>query len=264
MQENPFISTDSYQTDPKHKRVIGDKLSLGTSLYFAPSFIHMLVGNRRLALDGKFDTPTWVSRSNDIMRLLEDCGAKFHVEGLNNISKIDTPVVFISNHMSMLESMLFPGIIAGRREVTFVVKSSLTTHPLFGPTMVARKPIAVDRKDPISDFKAVMEQGVEAINNGISVVIFPQSKRMVDFDSKQFNTLGIKLAKRAKVAVVPVAIKTDFWANGTLFKDIGTLNRALPVHIKFGEPFMIEGPGKKEHQQVIDFIQGNLESWKNK
>jgi 1-acyl-sn-glycerol-3-phosphate acyltransferase len=164
--------------------------------------------------------------------------------------------------MSMLESMVFPGIIASRREVTFVVKSSLTRHKLFGATMRARKPIAVDRKDPISDFKAVMAQGTENLEKGTSVVIFPQSQRMVDFDEKMFNTLGIKLAKKAKVKVVPVAIKTDFWTNGKIFKDISKLDRSKKIHIKFGEPFMIEGPGKKEHQQVIDFIKGNLEKWK--
>ena len=197
----------------------------------------------------------------DILQLIEDCGGKFHIEGLNHITETKEPVVFISNHMSMLESMVFPGLIASRREVTFVVKKRLTTHKLFGATMRARKPIAVDRKDPISDFKAVMAQGTENLENGTSVVIFPQSQRMVDFDEKMFNTLGIKLAKKANVSVIPVAIKTDFWTNGTIFKDISRLDRSKSIHIKFGKPFKIEGPGKKEHQQVIEFIKGNLEKW---
>lgn len=261
MAEGQFIETNNYKTDENHPRSILDKLALGTSMYFGPKFLAMLVGNRNLAIADKFDTKTWASRSMDILHLLENCGAKFHLEGLNNISKSEAPVVFVSNHMSMLETMIFPGIIASRREVTFVVKKSLVSHPLFGPTMRSRKPIAVDRKDPISDFKAVMAQGVTNIENGTSVVIFPQSMRMVKFDPSKFNTLGIKLAKKAKVAIVPVAIKTDFWSNGSLFKDIGKLNRSKTIHVKFGEPFTIEGPGKKEHQNVIDFISENLNNW---
>jgi 1-acyl-sn-glycerol-3-phosphate acyltransferase len=261
MSEGQFFTTNNYKTDVNHPRAILDKISMGTSMYFGPRFLSMLVGNRNLAIADKFDTQTWASRSMDILRLLEDCGAKFDIEGMDNITKLDTPVVFVSNHMSMLETMIFPGIIASRREVTFVVKKSLVSHPLFGPTMRSRKPIAVDRKDPISDFKAVMAQGAENLENGTSVVIFPQSKRMLGFDPKLFNTLGIKLAKKAKVAVIPVAIKTDLWTNGSLFKDIGKLDRNKQVHVKFGEPFMIDGPGKKEHQQVIEFITDNLAFW---
>ena len=261
---NNFIKSNDYRTPYNYQRSIWDRLSFGSPMYFGTRFLSMLVGSRHLALANKFDTKTWAKRSMDILYLTEDCGAKIFIEGLDNITSTGAPVVFISNHMSMMESMIFPGLIASRREVTFVVKKSLTSHSLFGPTMRARKPIAVDRKDPISDFKTVMSQGVEALNNGTSVVIFPQSKRMIDFDASQFNTLGIKLAKKANVAIIPVAIKTDFWGNGKVVKDISVLNRKEPVHIKFGEPIIIDGPGKKEHQKVIDFIQSNLDTWNNK
>ena len=163
--------------------------------------------------------------------------------------------------MSMLESMVLPGLIASRREVTFVVKKSLTTHPIFGPVMRARGPIAVDRQDPISDFKKVMLDGTESLKNNVSVVIFPQSQRMVKFNPKQFNTLGIKLAKNANVKVVPLAIKTDFWENGTLLKDIGVIHRDLRIYFEFGEPISIDGAGKKEQQMIIDHIHSHLKKW---
>ena len=235
---------------------------MGKSAFFLIRFLSLIVSGRKLALAGKFDTPTWVNTSMDIFNLIEDCGGKFHIEGLENISRTKEPVVFISNHMSMLESMIFPGLIASRREVTFVVKKSLTTQRLFGPVMRARNPITVERQDPIADFKKVMNDGLEILENKTSVVIFPQSRRMVDFDPQQFNSLGIKLAKKANVQIVPVAIKTNFWKNGTTFKDIGGIDRKLPIHIKFGEPMSIEGPGKKEHQMVVDFITDHLEKWK--
>ena len=250
-----------YHTVDTYPRAFFDKVSMGTSLYFAVSFLAKLVGNRQLAMANKFDTKTWAARSMDIFRLIESCGGRFNLEGLDNISKTTGPVVFISNHMSMLETMVFPGLIASKREVTFVVKQSLVAHPLFGPVMRARNPITVERHDPIADFKKVMSLGVENLKKNISVVVFPQSKRLVDFDPKNFNTLGIKLAKKAGVHVVPVAIKTDFWKNGKWVKDIGHLDRKLPIYMHFGAPFKIEGPGKKEHQMVIDFIADCLHRW---
>lgn len=257
-----FRNKHTYYTDSSKKRVFWDKLAGGTSIYFGWRFLRQLYGNKKLAEAGKFNTEMWAHRSVEILHNLEDCGAKFVIEGLEYINAVDGPVVFVSNHMSMLETMVFPGIIASNREVTFVVKSSLTTHQLFGPVMRARNPIAVDRKDPISDFKKVMSEGEKHLKNGTSVVVFPQAQRMVEFVPEQFNTLGLKLAKKAKVPMVPVAIKTDFWTNGTVFKDIGRLDRKKPVHIKFGSPITIEGPGKIEQQKVIDFITSHLKKWK--
>jgi len=69
----------------------------------------------------------------NIFKLIENCGGKFHMEGLNNINKTEEAVVFISNHMGTMETMIFPGILASRRPVTFVVKKSLVSHPIFGP-----------------------------------------------------------------------------------------------------------------------------------
>ena len=85
---------------------------------------------------------------------------------MENITKPEKPVLFISNHMSTLETMIFPGIIAPLREVTFVVKESLVKHPLFGDVMRSRNPIVVGRTDPRKDFEAVMNGGIELLKQG--------------------------------------------------------------------------------------------------
>jgi len=59
------------------------------------------------------------------MQFLERTGGRFHITGMENINKSAGPVLFISNHMSTLETMILPCIIAPHREVTFVVKDSL-------------------------------------------------------------------------------------------------------------------------------------------
>jgi len=256
-----FAKIDNYSTPTTHRRALGDRLALNTNAYFAPQFISQLLSNRKLAQKGNYTTEMWANKSLDILRLIENCGGHFHIENMNNISVIKEPVIFISNHMSMLESMVLPGLIAPRREVTFVVKESLVNHKLFGPVMRARNPICVERQNPIADFKKVMEEGPKKIEAGTSIVVFPQSKRNVVFDPEQFNTLGVKLAKKTKAAIIPIALKTDFWKNGKYVKDIGGLNRKLEIHFKFGSPIYIEGNGKQEHQQIIEFIQGELGRW---
>jgi 1-acyl-sn-glycerol-3-phosphate acyltransferase len=157
--------------------------------------------------------------------------------------------------------MVFPGIIAPIKEVTFVVKDSLVKHPLFGPIMRARSPIVVGRSDSREDLVKVMQQGQELLSKGISVIIFPQSHRRVEFIPKEFNSLGVKLAKAANVQVIPVAIKTDFWGNGKYIKEVGRINRNKPIYMDFGAPMSIHGTGKEEHSKIIDFIISHLAKW---
>ncbi len=62
--------------------------------------------------------------------------------------------------------------------------------------------------------------------------------------------------------MIPTALKTDFLGNGKLIKDLGPIHRDREIYFEFGEPIMkIEGSGKQEQQQIIDFIESRLLSW---
>ena len=60
---------------------------------------------------------------------------------------------------------------------------------------------------------------------------------------------------------MPVALKTDFLVPGTRVSDFGSLYPERPVYIHVGEPLAVEGRGKREHQQVLDFLETTLKSW---
>jgi len=163
--------------------------------------------------------------------------------------------------MSTLETFVLPGIIHPFKPVTFVIKESILRQRLFGPIMAAMEPIAVTREDPRADLKKVLGDGIAKLKSGTSLVIFPQTTRTLVFDPSLFNTLGEKLAKRAAVPVIPVAVKTDFWSPGTLIKDLGKIIPANDIHIAFGEPLDSSMNPQQQHGTVIDFISGKLRSW---
>jgi 1-acyl-sn-glycerol-3-phosphate acyltransferase len=124
-------------------------------------------------------------------------GGKVEVEGLGHVAGVRGPVVFVGNHMSTLETLLLPGFMLPFKDVAFVVKDSLLSYPVFGPIMRAVKHIPVARVNPREDLKAVLTQGEAMLRAGVSVVIFPQATRSVEFSVEEFNTLGVKLAGRA-------------------------------------------------------------------
>ena len=256
-----MLSGDTYDTPEDTHRFIGDRIFLNSRWWFYIRFLRVLFKSSWSARRGTFDTLRWIQTSHAIFKDIEGCGGRFHIKGLDNLKKSDEPLVIVSNHMSTLETMVFPGIIAPFRNVNFVVKDVLVKGLVFGPIISSRNPIVVSRKNAFDDFRIVLAKGEEILNNRFSLIIFPQSTRSLDFVPKKFNTLGIKLAKKVGVKVLPTAIKTDYWGSGKILKGFGVINRNKPIHIEFGEPIEIKGNGKEEHERIIEFITSRLEQW---
>jgi 1-acyl-sn-glycerol-3-phosphate acyltransferase len=127
--------------------------------------------------------------------------------------------------------------------------------------MRSRNPIVVSRDNPRQDLVTVLEEGAKRLTQGTSIILFPQTTRTPQFDPAQFNTLGVKVAKKADVPVVPVALKTDAWENGSMLKDFGAIVPERTVHIRFGAPIQVDGNGRTQHEAVVAFIQENLRRW---
>ena len=257
-----YFESDNYHSPEKEKKTFIERIRTDSRLYFTYKYGCVVLRTRKEAIRKVYDTKAWTDSSLEILRFIEKSGGIFHITGMENFMNLPGSVLFIGNHMSTLETMILPSIIGPHKELTFVVKESLVKHPLFGDVMRSRNPIVVGRTDPRKDLEAVMNEGTEKLKNGTSIVIFPQSTRSVEFKPEEFNSLGIKLAKKAGVVVVPIALKTNFWGNGKLIKELGPLDHNKHIHFKFGAPMSITGNGKDENQKIIDFIKSSLEEWK--
>jgi 1-acyl-sn-glycerol-3-phosphate acyltransferase len=227
---------------------------------FYSAFLWVVIRASFNAWRGVFNDQDWAQSSVDVLRVLENVGVKIEISGGKFINESDSPVIFIGNHLSMLETMVLPSIIAPYRPVTFVIKESLLEYPVFKHIMRSRNPVAVSRTNPRQDLKTVLEEGQERLSRGISIIIFPQTTRTA-FDPKQFSSIGIKLAKRAGAPVVPLALLTDAWGNGVRLKDFGKIDPSKKVYFSFGETIEVKGKGTDEHQLVVDFIQKHLALW---
>jgi 1-acyl-sn-glycerol-3-phosphate acyltransferase len=232
-----------------------------TAVFYA-KILGVVYRASQLAQKGLYDNQCWIASSLTTVRALERVGGRLEVRGLENVQRLQSPAVFIGNHMSILETFVLPCLIQPYRDVTFVVKDSLITYPFFGHVMRNRKPVVVVRDNPREDLKTVLEEGRKRLEANISVIIFPQTTRSAQFDPGKFNSLGVKLAKRCSAPVVPFALKTDAWGLGKRIKDFGPIRPEKTVHFHFGGPIEIQGGGKDEHNAIVAFIQENLAAWK--
>lgn len=246
---------DSYQSQKQKKSF------WPTSRFFLGTAFGPLLWLWLRARQQKLDGTAWVHGSVWLAELFENTGGSIRVEGLQNLDKVKGPCVFIGNHMSTLETFVLPGMIRPRMPVTFVVKKTLTTMPVFGPIMRSRDPVVVGRANPREDLLAVLEEGSKRLAAGVSVIVFPQHTRSATFDAQKFNSIGVKLALRADAPVVPIALKTDAWGNGRHIKELGSIRPELPAYFRFGRPMRITGKGKAEHASICQFIQESLQQW---
>lgn len=249
---------DAYVTNPARSSMIFHAIP---GVYFYFRMMGCVFHAAHKAKKKQFHKDDWIESSLAIIRHMETVDCRFFVDGKKNFIDIDGPCVFVSNHMSTLETFALAAIIRPHRPVTFVVKDSLVRYPVFKHIMISRDPIVVSRINPRQDFRAVMDQGREKLSRGVSIVVFPQASRSRTMEPEKFNSMGVKLARKAGVPLVPLALKTDAWGTGRLIKDFGKIRPERFIHFSFGPPMIIEGSGKEEHQQIINYISGKLERW---
>lgn len=250
-----------YQTPARPPSLLSGMMP---SLVFYLHLINIVIRASRIAKKGRYDDSNWVDSSLEVLRSLENVGVRIAVSGIENIEEQNGPVVFIGNHMSMMETMLLPVIIQPVLPVTFVVKESLLAYPVFKHVMQSRNPVAVTRTNPRQDLKIVMTEGGARLQSGVSVIVFPQTTRSHIFSPEQMSSIGVKLAKKAGVPVIPLALKTDCWRNGVWLKDFGRLDINKTAHFAFGPPMTVTGKGDEEQALINAFIAGEIKRWGGK
>ena len=257
-----LFAGDVYDTPESMRKSMLYRLSLGSRWYFYLNNFGIFARTGRCGRRGRLDKERQIYYSNKNFRLVEKCGGRIHLRGLENLRDVSgEPVVLIGNHMSLLETALFHAVAREYHDFTFVIKQSLLTVPFFRDIMRSLGAIPVGRENPRDDLRAVLGDGKKVLESGRSIIIFPQSTRSETFDAAKFNSIGIKLAKTAGVRVLPFALKTDFLGNGKYLRDMGPVRPKRGVYFEFAPARAVEGNGQALQQEIIGFIQSRLASW---
>ena len=213
--------------------------------------------------DNVLDPHDATVHSRRVLQLAETTGCRCHISGFRHLEAFDGPAVLVANHMSAFETMVLPGIVLPFKPFSYVLKSSLMKYPFFGKIMAGIDPIVVERVNAREDLKTVLTEGHTRLDAGKSVLLFPQHTRSPEIDPIAFNSLGVKLARGTGAPIVPIALRTDFLANGRLIKDIGPIDPSLDLHFECGPALEVEGNGKEAHRASVDFISERLKRWRS-
>lgn len=147
------------------------------------------------------------------------CGVRYHVSGLENLPA--APYVMVSNHQSPWETIFlyfkFVPLCA-------TLKAELLRLPFFGWTLWMLNPIAIDRNKRREALSTLLTQGTARLEEGISVLIFPEGTRVEPGQHKKYSYGAAELAIANAVPIVPLAHNAGlFWPAHKLVKLKGTV-----------------------------------------
>jgi len=179
-------------------------------------------------------------------------GSKVSVEGLENIPK-DQSVLFVSNHQSNFDIPLLLGYL--KKPIGFIAKMEITKLPIVPDWMEQMHCVFMDRSDRRQSLKAIKE-GVEKLQNGHSLVIFPEGTRSKTSQVGEFKSGSFHLATKSGVPVIPVRIEGTYnilEANG---------NRIKPANItlKVFPPVYPEKIGITDAKELSNYIKEIIEA----
>ena len=254
-------TTGRYETAAAARPAATLRISPLNSFRYALTIIRIVWRCAYKRLFRVFDHEEWARTCMASVAFAEKLGGVVTFEGFEQRAAYDGPVVYVANHMSTLETMVFPTTLLSFGRLAIILKKSLTEIPLVGKAALHVGCIPVTRKNAREDLKTVLEVGAQRLAEGYSVLLFPQGTRQAVFDGKKFNTLGSKLAERAGVPVVPLAVKTDFLKTGKWIKDFGEVDPNKPIRFACGPVLPAALGARATHDQSVAFIASKLTEW---
>ncbi len=172
---------------------------------------------------------------------------KLTVTGVENIP--EGPVLFVSNHQGYADIPIYGAAIPGK-QIGFVAKTSLGKIPVFGEWIRDIRSIFIERDDPRSSLKTI-EEGIGLLNQGFSLVIFPEGTRSRGTHMGEFKKGSLRLATKSGVPVVPVTL------NGTyqVFEEKGHVASGAVVDFHIHPAIETKDLSKAEANNLAEKVQ---------
>ncbi len=149
-------------------------------------------------------------------------------EGLENVPA-SGPIILCPNHLSFIDSLLMPLMI--KRRVVFLGKSDYFDKWYLSWFFAGAGVIPVGREGG-SAGEASLKAGVEQLDKGLAVGIYPEGTRSPDGRLYRGKTGPARMALRARCPIIPVAVfgTEEALPSGKYFP------RLRRVGVRYGKP----------------------------
>lgn len=183
--------------------------------------------------------------------LVKVAGVTVVTTGEENIPP-EGSVLFVSNHQGNFDIPILLGYI--EKPKAFIAKIELLKFPLIRTWMIHLKCVFMDRSDIRQSLK-VINQAADHLKEGYSMVIFPEGTRSKNESLGEFKPGSLKLALKAGVPIVPVAIQGSY----KIMEQNGFLIKPAHVEITIFAPIPTAGLSKEQAAELPERVRKIIE-----
>ncbi len=176
-------------------------------------------------------------------------GVKYRVQGEENLPGPDDNqrIILCPKHQSTWETFYFPSMTP--HPLAYVFKRELLMIPVFGWAMGRLDMIHIDRTKGSEAWSKVAKRGVQLMDNGTWVIMFPEGTRIERGKQGTYKTGAARLAVQAEASIIPVAVTSArCWPRRTFTLIPGTID------VSIGAP--ISAVGRKPAELMAE-----VEAW---
>ena len=169
-----------------------------------------------------------------------------HVEGREHLQPRQS-YVFVANHQGPVDIFLLYGYLG--RNFKWTMKKALRKMPLVGVACEKARHIFVDKSGPKA-IKETIDKARATLQNGTSLVVFPEGSRTFTGHMGLFRKGAFQLADDLQLPVVPVTIDGSF---DVLTRMAGfNFVHWHPLRLVIHEPIPPVGEGKEDIKHTME------------
>lgn len=169
-----------------------------------------------------------------------------HVEGREHLQPRQS-YVFVANHQGPVDIFLIYGYLG--RNFKWMMKKALRKMPLVGVACEKARHIFVDKSGPKA-IKETIDKARATLQNGTSLVVFPEGSRSFTGHMGLFRKGAFQLADDLQLPVVPVTIDGSF---DVLTRMAGfNFVHWHPLRLVIHKPIPPVGEGKEDIKHTME------------
>jgi len=150
-------------------------------------------------------------------------GIPYRLLGAENIPA--RAAVVLAKHQSAWETFMLQEVF---KDTVFVWRKEIKYLPFFGWALASIPMIETDRSATKATLQRLVDQGRHRLENGYTVIIFPEGTRSQPGSKNRYKVGGAHLAVETSTPVIPVALNSgEFWGRNALFKRSGIVTVSI-------------------------------------
>jgi 1-acyl-sn-glycerol-3-phosphate acyltransferase len=183
--------------------------------------------------------------------ILKGTGCTVNVIGEENVPEGNC--LFVHNHQEYFDVLIMIGYI--NKPKGFIAKKELEKIPAVSYWMKQIHCVFMDREDSRESVKSIL-QGVDLLKSGYSMSIAPEGTRSKGPNMGEFKKGSMKLATKAGVPVVPVALNNVYkLTNGKGFLHI----KPTKMDIIICKPIDTKTMSREEQNNLSEIVKAEIQ-----